>query len=160
MDLDDLFNAAVDAAWAYATARPGFSFTGACRAAAAKAVVLYQEHFEMEKERQCALLDRIAELEKALNLVGHAVTLNHDEKLPSGELSVLVGEVRLRMDDLQSAKQQLFRVTGQHVKTQQAIDGVLRLMENKEQMRRRFRADAHWIRFIRSLRLLLVQEEK
>lgn len=155
MTFEEILNAAVDAGWEHKTS-PQSSFCGAFRVAARKAIELYKEHIEREKERQCKLLDRIAELEKFMNLVGSSVgTVEQDRKLPSHELGRILADVHLRMSERTEATNLAVQVSEENIRVAENIAKALRLLDNREQLRKRFRQEAHWIRFIRDVRLLL-----
>jgi hypothetical protein len=154
-DLEDIINAAVDAGWRHRTTLPKGSFSGSCRTAARTAIDLYKQYIECEKERTCKLLDRICELEKVLNQVGDAVWLSHDQKLPTTELPLILAEVRLYMGELQKAKTERAVARGTLSMVESAVNEALVLVQNKEHLRKSFRQDAHWIRFVRNLRLVL-----
>lgn len=129
MEFEDILNAAVDAGWGYRTTLPKGSFSGSCRAAGKTAIELYRRHLEH------GLL-----LEAALAIVRRA------------GYHILSLEALERHQKLLEEREQL---RSKLERAEVAIGEVLALMQNKEHLRKRFRKDAHWIRFIRDARLLL-----
>lgn len=151
MNQDEILDQAVDAGWTYVG-----SFTGSVRAAVNKALQLYKESAVLAAEQRNQLLqDRVLELERVLYQISRAVGCGHDAKLSTSELPLILAEVRRHEAARELVNQLHQQDKALRAKAAAAMGEALTLMRNKEHLRKRFHRDAHWIRFLRDLRLLL-----
>lgn len=154
-EYEDILDSAVDAGWAHRTKAPPVSFSGALRVAARTAIELYKKYVEKESERNAELKERVGVLEKTLTQIGYAVRLSFDHKLPLEDQVRILNEVRMYMNELNQVKAERSELIRSVDKLEEAAGIALALLQNKEHLRKRFRGEAHWIRFIREVRSAL-----